>query len=387
MMSRFPQMDRIDIFLYSNDVSTPFLSIPKGDLRLMSLKPHRWMTYVMIAICGAEGDLTERLEGPPVELDTTFSNVLQRYYFVPRCPDDRSPAFVDHMALNDRVASTMNSPRSQLFRREVVLRDDACIVTRKEHRHCDAAHIIPRSKGNNYIEEVVRSRRHLYPRSSIEITDIDDVRNGILLNASLHREFGCGDVVFLRTPNFRLRCEDIPQGTTVYPEFEYRFTMQHIVPDLSIYPTPDVDARLDGSKSNVPPAILLDFMYGAAACQRWKTNDAVHENLDAYYNATYKPVLETPKPPTESFGDEETNNGNSDDPDWESESDLLDAMDKVMDISWRVRLGMIPREVAAQLQKQEEEEHLREQEAAQMKVLGWMGRTDTTVASESDTGV
>ncbi|KAH9959982.1 hypothetical protein BC827DRAFT_1156023 [Russula dissimulans] len=142
-------------------------------------------------------------------------------------------------------------------------------------------------------------------------------------------------------------------------------------------PIPNGDARLDGSKSNVPPAILLDYMYISVG----KPTTLFTQHKNRYWkllnpsptppnpSATRRQIIVTP---TILTGSQSQN--------------LLDAMDNVIEISWRVRLGMIPREVAAQPQKQEEEKHLKEQETAQMKVLGWMGRTDTTVASESDTG-
>jgi hypothetical protein len=65
--------------------------------------------------------------------------------------------------------------------------------------------------------------------------------------------------------------------------------MQHLEPDTSSDPHPDDDARLpDGDSS--PPALILDFMYGAAAYQLWKSN-GVHESLLSYYSNHYKDLL------------------------------------------------------------------------------------------------
>jgi len=156
--------------------------------------------------------------------------------------------------------------------------------------------------------------------------------------------------------------------------------MQHIVPEPTPFPILDGDARLVGSESGHPPAILLDFIYGAAAYQRWKVDKNVHNKLDSYYAEEYEqaPKMKVPEFDPESASSE-ADTSNSDDPDWRT--GMLDAMDEVMDISWKVRLRMMPEEVAARLQKEEEEE-LREQEAARMKVLGWMGHTETTVESQ-----
>jgi len=55
---------------------------------------------------------------------------------------------------------------------------------------------------------VVESRCHLYPSTEIDISDIDDVRNGILLRVDLHRKLGHGMVAFLKVcdKNAQRRC-------------------------------------------------------------------------------------------------------------------------------------------------------------------------------------
>src|SRR5712675_1514888 len=75
-------MDKIEIFLHDNDAPTPFLSIPKDDIRRLSLTPHRWIIFVMFTICGAHGMLTATPGGPPVNIDTTFPDLLERYYLI-----------------------------------------------------------------------------------------------------------------------------------------------------------------------------------------------------------------------------------------------------------------------------------------------------------------
>jgi hypothetical protein len=56
--------------------------------------------------------------------------------------------FVDYQGLNDNVTSSDRTPRSNTFRANIIARDGVCIVTRHVARHCDAAHLVPRSKGN-----------------------------------------------------------------------------------------------------------------------------------------------------------------------------------------------------------------------------------------------
>jgi len=225
----------------------------------------------------------------------------------------------------------------------------------------------------------------------MRIDDINDLRNGILLYKGIYSQFGRGAVAFLTTPNFVLRCNDVQRFTGVTSDNvqvnpDYRVTMQYIEPNPSPFAAPEVDIRLGSSESELPPAILLDFMYGAAAYARWRIGDTVNWKVSSYYTAKYEKILSSKGPeldPTTSSDSEQTDptNNNSDDPEWRPDtSGMLDAMDKVMDISWRVRLRTMPEEVAIRLQKQEEEEELREQEDGRMKVLSWMERTDATIS-------
>jgi hypothetical protein len=74
---------------------------------------------------------------------------------VSTCPENC--AFVDHEGLHDRLTSTARTSRSNTFRADVIRRDgDACVVSGSEGACCDAAHLIPRSKGDE-VRSVVGS--------------------------------------------------------------------------------------------------------------------------------------------------------------------------------------------------------------------------------------
>jgi hypothetical protein len=45
---------------------------------------------------------------------------------------------------------------------------------------------------------VTQDRLFLYEQTPVEITDINDVRNGILLRSDLHRAYGVGDIALLK---------------------------------------------------------------------------------------------------------------------------------------------------------------------------------------------
>jgi hypothetical protein len=58
-------------------------------------------------------------------------------------------AFVDHQGLHDQLTSTEQTPCRGGFRSDVMRRDGpTCVVTQERKEHCDAAHLIPWSKGD-----------------------------------------------------------------------------------------------------------------------------------------------------------------------------------------------------------------------------------------------
>jgi hypothetical protein len=71
-----------------------------------------------------------------------------------------SSAFVDHESLNDRITTTEGTIRRGNFRDDVVRRDGcACVVTEEGEYDCEAAHLIPQSKGDE-VRFVVSSYNH-----------------------------------------------------------------------------------------------------------------------------------------------------------------------------------------------------------------------------------
>jgi hypothetical protein len=70
-------------------------------------------------------------------------------------------AFVDYEGLNDRITTSDGTSHRIDFRSDVIRRDGhACVVTQVEKDDCDAAHLIPHSKGDE-VRFVVSSYNHL----------------------------------------------------------------------------------------------------------------------------------------------------------------------------------------------------------------------------------
>jgi hypothetical protein len=124
------------------------------------------------------------------------------------------PRLVDVYAMDDRTsdASDLTSRRAD-FRQGVIARDSTCVITGQPPNLCDACHIVPHSKGNNvrplkfydlamfsffnkYMSNAVRHRGGTDDPVN-NLNDIDDIRNGLLLNKLLHVFIGTGESAFL----------------------------------------------------------------------------------------------------------------------------------------------------------------------------------------------
>jgi len=107
------------------------------------------------------------------------------------------------------------------------------------------------------------------------LNDINDTRNGILLNTALHPALDKGFIAFLGTPNFALSVDDIPYQQPHTGSPASRFTLQHLQP-----------SELDVSQW--PVAITADLIYGASALKAWGSaalNDYIWAiSKDSYYD-------------------------------------------------------------------------------------------------------
>lgn len=74
----------VDIYLPIEDQQVLALSIPFVDIERLSLRPVKWLRFLIFTICGIRGDLATTPNGPPVDYDTsTFDNIDEAYHFIP----------------------------------------------------------------------------------------------------------------------------------------------------------------------------------------------------------------------------------------------------------------------------------------------------------------
>ena len=143
-----------------------------------------------------------------------------------------------------------------------------------------------------------------------------------------------------------------------------------------------------GTGTSPPPAIFLDYMYGAAAYRRWGAGQGIDEVMRRRFSEHYESIpIPSPSPPS-SGSDPRSESDDSRDSDYvppaaprvrhhrsEMSAGMLQAMDDIRALSMLLK-GTTPDAIAAERQRQEEEEELRAREASEAKVLEWMQRSD-----------
>jgi hypothetical protein len=92
-------MASVRIYLATGEVPISFLRIPIKDVKRLSVRPFKWLRFVMYSICGALGDISATPDGDPVEYNSTeladvstelddvsteLADVDAKYYYKPR---------------------------------------------------------------------------------------------------------------------------------------------------------------------------------------------------------------------------------------------------------------------------------------------------------------
>ncbi|KAN0082622.1 hypothetical protein V8E55_008417 [Tylopilus felleus] len=313
----------VDIYLnYREPPKAPFLSVPNSDIERLSNRPLRWLRYVMFSICGARGDLFRTLDptDDPVDYNTSLADLSTVIYYKP----SEDCIFVDYEGFDDRITSTNQTFGRAGFRRIIIRRDGSCVVTKEPAGNCDAAHLIPWSKGDEYIAKVVRLRSRLYSTPP-SISGINDVQNGMLLNATLHRRLGRGEVAFIKTPNYGLEPSDIKR-LDLGPPCTDHITFQQLVKpkgddphrltwrglpgnvDAALAYGAHLDVQFRGSPLSSPPslpppppsrppALILDYAYDVAAFKAWRSRQGgeVHAIMRDYRDEQYAHISPLPR--------------------------------------------------------------------------------------------
>jgi len=179
------------------------------------------------------------------------------------------------------VPSAMTDSR-QNFRDELLERDACCVFTGGKPIQVIAMHIIPFRRGSEWLEKIVNNRPN-YDENVESLSDINDIRNGLSVNAGFHSYFDARMVVIIKTPNNVLTTADIPQlggdrpndvpDEVTYPK-DTRYSVQWLKDPNDGYATKNHPNNLDATfkkdtQTTKPSDLLLHYNYGAAAVKQW----------------------------------------------------------------------------------------------------------------------
>ncbi|KAH9042299.1 hypothetical protein EDB84DRAFT_1576695 [Lactarius hengduanensis] len=396
----------VNIYLNIDGSPLFLLTIPNTEAERLSIHPLKWIRYVMFSICGAFGDLSSSPapDGPSVNYDSTSLAGLIDLYYNP----SGSCIFVDYNCFVERATTTDGTSRRHNFRDEVIKRDgESCIITGQSADICDAAHIIPRCKSDEYLSKVVEDRWVLYDPRPPPIDGVNDIQNGVLLKADLHRFLSKGYVALLKTPNYGLDPTDIrrfergPTDTAhitlhqlMKPDSDDPVMLEDLTHSGTLHPHAafvfgaHVDALFNGTDRlllPLPHDIVLDYMYGVAAYKRWKSTADIHDVMKSYYEAHYANIRPLPRKPPSDGGDDAPEPDDPRDTDYNprkrhhpstSRGDVMgEAIDDLNLVLMFIN-QTTPEEVAERMEKRMEEEERAAQERGRNKVAEWMRYTD-----------
>ncbi|KAJ7718774.1 hypothetical protein DFH07DRAFT_859931 [Mycena maculata] len=255
-----------------------YLDVPVDAVASLCRYPVKYLRFLAYCILGVNGTIaTEDFEGEVLpDKDRLGEGV---YYFVREGGGDVLEHAVDPEALTySHVSETTNTRHG--FRTLVAERDVACVFTNVNEESCEGIHIVPFSKGDAWMKQIVESRIPEEKEDVSNLTTINDIRNGMLVSKILHPLIDNKKLVVLKTPNRVLACDDIPprsnNSTDLLGDVKYstnpRYTLQWLMgtehQKRDVSPRQDAAFKKD-SKNPKPSPLLLNYSYGVAALKWW----------------------------------------------------------------------------------------------------------------------
>ncbi|KZS88729.1 hypothetical protein SISNIDRAFT_530977 [Sistotremastrum niveocremeum HHB9708] len=290
MNSSLPQEIFIDLVFYiSQDNQEVFLHIPLSKIASITPKPHKYLRYLGWCIRGEIGTLRTAPGGHHgIEVSLEAEDMMySRYYYVPEGGMGFRQSIVDiEVVRNSRhiLKSSNGTNRSPSFRSSILQRDKCCVFGGfAANEGCHAMHIIPLKRGERWFRQIIelRSTRTDSSTSSQPLTDINDIRNGLLVHSPIHASFRSRNIGIIKTPNEILTTTDIHSSKHPNPNTDSfnpphsRCTLHWLgnpsPPTAAAYPNCR-DATFSTSTlnpSSFPSDILLHYVYGASALYKW----------------------------------------------------------------------------------------------------------------------
>ncbi|KAI0245053.1 hypothetical protein BJV78DRAFT_1270029 [Lactifluus subvellereus] len=236
-----------------------------NDLQFSS-RPYKWIHYAMGIIVGAHGELSTNCALPnPIDYDSPLSSVSIDLYYHTTNEEKLCIFPLDPSLANTRIeTSSQTSMHRDNFRADVEEQDGRrCVVTSVPHNVCDAAHLLPHSKGDMYIETFSTYRRRDTSGTNDIVRDIDNVCNGLFVNVIIHCILG-QHVAFLKTPNFAMDTTDVDLNADGAEERYTTHVFDHSQWPFAIPPGSPIQVPSNMSRSTWPPATLFNAVYASA---------------------------------------------------------------------------------------------------------------------------
>ncbi|TFY80737.1 hypothetical protein EWM64_g3276 [Hericium alpestre] len=170
-------------------------------------------------------------------------NLLDHYLFIP-VSTDTYLTFVDPNGIASSITQSSQICDQRFIQKVQDPDGHRCLFSQASKNVCEVTHIVPYSKGDLYIETLMRRRMQAAAAAGLTtaslITDIDDPRNALNINANIHNTLfrvpvpNRDSVAILVTPNFAMETTDIPPSPLGLPssppheEKIYRMTLQYL---------------------------------------------------------------------------------------------------------------------------------------------------------------
>ncbi|KAI5115041.1 hypothetical protein M0805_009380 [Coniferiporia weirii] len=235
------------------------LTIPHDLFSLYAIKPRKWLSYLGYAVTGSVGVLSfTQDKSISCDMDDLV-NAEDTYYF----HATNATHFLDPDVISTITSEHSSQWRSSI-RNELIEQYGVCPFTRFPRHHCHACHLIPRVKGDTYIECVTEERS----AGLTIIKDIDDIRNMLFLETRLHQLLDTRSIAFLPTPNVVLKTDDIVRDADPDAYLVTLHCFEQFDPDFLALASHGKSAALLNEDKR-PPEVIYTMIYGSAALNAW----------------------------------------------------------------------------------------------------------------------
>ncbi|KAI1782248.1 hypothetical protein LXA43DRAFT_906375, partial [Ganoderma leucocontextum] len=227
-------------------------------------------------------------------LSSSDSESLRLYYHVSDAEKEHMFPTDPHLAdppktnsVYSRASTTTSSVACEAFHQDLRERDTHCVAISWDEIYCDAVHLMPHCKDDDYIKTLTTRRCRGHEDDIVPA--IDDVRNSVLLQAGLHKLLRQKCRYVRLTPNFAMDSSDVVPGA----DPSKPMCIIHLFEPLQVFDI--AGARLSmprpatgKSELDWPPPILFEAVYGAVVLHKFGV-EAAHARVAEAWEDLYYP--------------------------------------------------------------------------------------------------